>query len=55
MNKKALYEDTEKHYNEIDKHVSEHDDILNRNHFMKLATRAFLDSRRNKGNFKRIK
>ena len=50
----SLYKDTEAHYDEIDKHVSEYEDIENRNHFMKLATRAFLASRRNKGNFKRI-
>ena len=55
MDKKSLYKDSEDHYKRIDDHVKEHDDIENRNHFIKLATRQFLDCRRNKGNFIRIK
>jgi len=55
MDKKALYKDSQEHYDRIDAHVEKYDDIENRNHFMKLATRLFLDSRRNKGNFTRIK
>tara|TARA_R110002073_G_scaffold33547_6_gene100700 strand:+ start:1094 stop:1261 length:168 start_codon:yes stop_codon:yes gene_type:complete len=55
MEKKALYKDSQEHYDRIDAHVAEYDDIENRNHFMKLATRLFLDSRRNKGKFIRIK
>ena len=55
MKKKSLYTDSEDHYKEIDKHILEYDDIENRNHFLKLATRAFLASRRNKGKFIRIK
>ena len=55
MDKKSLYKDSQEHYDRIDEHVKKYDDIENRNHFMKLATRLFLDSRRNKGNFTRIK
>ena len=55
MEKKSLYTDSQEHYDRIDAHVKEYDDIENRNHFMKLATRLFLESRRNKGKFIRIK
>jgi transposase-like protein len=55
MEKKSLYTDSQEHYDNIDEHVKKYDDIENRNHFMKLATRLFLDSRRNKGKFTRIK
>jgi len=53
--KASIYTDKEEHYDRIDAHVKEYDDIENRNHFMKLATRLFLESRRNKGKFIRIK
>jgi len=53
--KATQYRDSLSHFNDIDAHVAEYDDIENRNHFMKLATRLFLDSRRNKGKFIRIK
>jgi len=53
--KATQYRDSLPHFNKIDEHVEEYDDIENRNHFIKLATRAFLDSRRNKGKFIRIK
>ena len=53
--KATQYRDSLSHFNDIDKHVEEYDDIENRNHFIKLATRAFLASRRNKGKFVRIK
>ena len=55
MEKKSLYKDSKEHYDRIDEHVEKYDDIENRNHFMKLATRLFLESRRNKGEFKRFK
>ena len=55
MDKKSIYKDSQEHYDRIDAHVLEYEDIENRNHFLKMATRLFLESRRNKGKFIRIK
>tara|TARA_R110001632_G_scaffold27493_3_gene73785 strand:+ start:472 stop:642 length:171 start_codon:yes stop_codon:yes gene_type:complete len=53
--KSTQYRDSKEHFDLIDEHVKKYDDIENRNHLVKLATRLFLESRRNKGNFTRIK
>ena len=51
----AYTDDEEFMTNIVDVHVEEYDDIRTRNDLLKKAVRAFLDSRRNKGKFIRIK
>ena len=53
--KRIIYIEDFDFVNEIDEHIKEHKDLSNRTQFIQLATRAFLNSRKNKGNFTRIK
>lgn len=53
--KRVIYIEDFDFVNEIDEHIKDHKDLSNRTQFIQLATRAFLSSRKNKGNFTRIK
>jgi len=53
--KRVIYIEDVDFVNEIDEHIKQHKDLSNRTQFIHLATRAFLNSRKNKGNFKTIR
>ena len=53
--KRVIYIEDLEFVEEMDNHIKQHKDLSNRTQFIQLATRAFLNSRKNKGNFKTIR